>query len=138
MPADQLSLLPGLNAGHQTPQLIPSILDSRPTSIALIVQRRAAIQNCCLCPVQQNFRADPPVDRGLKARPHHKQQASNAGFGASSSAAITEKPPRFKGTSVWLTRSITAFAAAELDGSGGFALNSEVFVITRSYKMRAQ
>ena len=27
----------------------------RPASIALIVQRRAAIQNCCLCPVQQNL-----------------------------------------------------------------------------------
>jgi hypothetical protein len=29
--------------------------DSRPASIARIVQRRAAIQNCCRCPVQQNF-----------------------------------------------------------------------------------
>jgi hypothetical protein len=29
--------------------------ESSPASIALIVQRRAAIQNCCLCPVQQNF-----------------------------------------------------------------------------------
>ena len=29
--------------------------ESRPASIARIVQRRAAIQNCCLCPVQQNF-----------------------------------------------------------------------------------
>ena len=29
--------------------------DRRPASIALIVQRRAASQNCCLCSVQQNF-----------------------------------------------------------------------------------
>ena len=29
--------------------------ESRPASIARIVQRRAAIQNCCLCPVEQNF-----------------------------------------------------------------------------------
>jgi hypothetical protein len=27
----------------------------RPASIALIVQRRAAIQNSCRCPVEQNF-----------------------------------------------------------------------------------
>ena len=28
--------------------------DSRPVSIARIVQRRAAIQNACRCPVEQN------------------------------------------------------------------------------------
>ena len=61
--------------------------DSRPASIARIVQRRAAIQNCCRCPEQQNFCADPPVDRGLKVRPHHRQQTSTAvGCGARSSA----------------------------------------------------
>ena len=112
--------------------------ESRPASIARIVQRRAAIQNCCLCREQQNFWVDPPDDRGSKARPHHRQRASQAGFGSSSSAAVTGTPPRFKGTSVWLAGRNTAFVAAELDGSEGFARNFEVFVITRSYKMQAQ
>jgi hypothetical protein len=109
--------------------------ESKPASIARIAQRRAAIQNCCLCPVQQNFRADPPVERGVKARPHQGQQA---GFRSSPSAAVTGKPSRIKGDSVWLAGRNTAFAAAEIDGSEGFVGLSEVFVITRSYKMRAQ
>ena len=112
--------------------------DRRPASIARMVHRRAAIQNCCLCPEQQNFWVEPPVERGVNARPHHRQRASQAGFRSSSSAAITGKPLRFEGTSVWFAGRNTAFAAAEIGGSEGFVRNSEVFVITRLYKMRAQ
>ena len=78
------------------------------------------------------------LSREENARPHHRQQASQAGSRSSSSAAVTGNPPRFKGTSVWLAGRNTAFAAAEIDGSEGFVRNSEVFVITRSCKMRAQ
>jgi hypothetical protein len=45
--------------------------EHRPASIASIAQRRAAIQNCCRCPVQQNFWVDPPVVRGVNVRPDH-------------------------------------------------------------------
>ena len=67
-----------------------------PASIALIVQRRAAIQNCCLCPVQQNFCIDPPVARGVKIRPHQRQQVLQAtGCGVSSQIAATDPLPPF-------------------------------------------
>jgi hypothetical protein len=89
-------------------------------------------------PCSRNFWVDPPVVRGVNVRAHHRQEASQAGFRSSSSAAVTGKPPRFKGTSVWLAGRNTAFTAAEIDGSEAFVRNSEVFVITRSYKMRAQ
>ena len=69
--------------------------DSRPASIARIVQRRAAIQNCCLCPEQQNFWVDPPVNRGLKARPHHRQQKSTAGDCDAGSSGVADPPPPF-------------------------------------------
>ena len=49
--------------------------DRRPASIARMVQRRAAIQNSCLCPEQQNFCVDPPVVRGQNVRSHHRPRA---------------------------------------------------------------
>jgi hypothetical protein len=69
--------------------------ESRPASIARIVQRRAAIQNCCRCPEQQNFCADPPVDRGLKVRPHHRQQTSTAVGCGARSIAVAHPPLPF-------------------------------------------
>ena len=48
--------------------------DKRPTSTARIVQRRAAPQNACRCPVEQNFWAEPPVVRGVKTRWHQRQR----------------------------------------------------------------
>ena len=57
---------------------------------ARIVQRRAAIQNCCLCPVQQNLCVDPPVARGVKVRSHHRQRAFEAEFWAGWSAGLTD------------------------------------------------
>src|ERR1044071_4365818 len=50
----------------------------RPVSSARIVQRRAAIQNACRCSVEQNRCTEPPVVRGLKARPHHRHCATSA------------------------------------------------------------
>ena len=79
----------------------------------------------------------PPVDRGLKVRPHHRQRASKDFWGGSS-AAVTGMPPLFEGTSVWLSGRNIALAAAEIDRSAAFVRISEVVVITRSYKMRAQ
>jgi hypothetical protein len=70
--------------------------ESRPTSIARIVQRRAAIQNCCRCPVQQNLWVDPPVIRGENVRSHHRQhvfQATDCGVG--SQIAATDPVPPF-------------------------------------------
>jgi hypothetical protein len=64
--------------------------ESRPASSALIVQRRAAIQNSCRCPVEQNFWADPPVARGLKARPHQRQEACKTGFESCSRAEVAD------------------------------------------------
>jgi len=61
-----------------------------PASIARIVQRRAAIQNCCRCPVQQNFCVDPPVARGVNVRAHHRQQAFKRNCGVGSGAASTD------------------------------------------------
>ena len=49
--------------------------DRRPASIARIVQRRAASQNACRCPAEQNFCADPPVPRGVNGWPHQMQLA---------------------------------------------------------------
>jgi hypothetical protein len=62
----------------------------RPASIALIVQRRAAIQNCCRCPVQQNLRADPPVVRGVNLPLHQRQRSARAHFQIGSSAAVAD------------------------------------------------
>ena len=43
-----------------------------------------------------DFKADPPVVRGVKARPHHRQQASKAaGPAAGSRIAVTEPLPPF-------------------------------------------
>src|ERR1700751_2842131 len=64
--------------------------ERRPASIARIVQRRAAIQNCCLCPVQQNFWVDPPVARAVNVRAHHRQQAIKRNCDVGSGAAITD------------------------------------------------
>jgi hypothetical protein len=52
--------------------------DRRPVSIARIVQRLAAVQNAFRCSVEQNFCADPPVARGVKRRPHQRQQGLSA------------------------------------------------------------
>jgi hypothetical protein len=74
---------------HARVRRLQAIDRSRPASIARIVQRRAAIQNCCLCPVQQNFWVDPPVERDAKGRSHHRQHPSIAGSRAGSSILVT-------------------------------------------------
>jgi hypothetical protein len=79
--------------------------------------------------VQQNFWADPPVARGVKVRSHHRQQASQAGFGAGSSAAITDPLPPFAATTERLTGTNAVFAAAEINDSGDFVRKSKVFAI---------
>ena len=62
----------------------------RPTSIARIVQRRAAIQNCCLCPVQQNFCVDPPVIRGENV--DHTTGSAHPERGSGLEVIVTEPP----------------------------------------------
>ena len=65
--------------------------------------------------MQQNFWVDPPVARGLKARPHHRQQACEPGRGVGSGIAVTD-PSR-------------PFAAIRI---------SEIFAIAPSYKFQIQ
>jgi hypothetical protein len=48
--------------------------------------------------VQQNFWVDPPVERGVNIRSHHRQRASIAGFWAGSSHGVTDPPPRSAAT----------------------------------------
>jgi hypothetical protein len=97
--------------------------ESRPASIALIVQRRAAIQNCCLCPVQQNFWLDPPVVRSVKVRSHHRQHASEVGFCAGSSAVRTRPLLEF-----------TVMAAAGIGEFGDWVTDSKVSTIQPIYR----
>ena len=59
---------------------------------------------------------------------------SQAGFGAGSSAAVTDPLPRFAAT----TEPLLGTNAAEINDSGDFVRNSEVFVIATLYKMRGQ
>jgi hypothetical protein len=84
--------------------------ESRPASIALIVQRRAAIQNCCLCPVQQNFRIDSPVIRGVKVRWHHRQCGATGGSGAGSSSSTLVTDPL-----LWAAATTASFAGRSAD-----------------------
>jgi hypothetical protein len=93
--------------------------DRRPASIARMVQRRAAIQNSCLCPEQQNFCVDPPDDRGLKARPHQRQQACGD-FWAGSSLTATPRLRSAEAT-VWLGGSYSRFPVSEVDHSTGLS-----------------
>jgi hypothetical protein len=71
----------------------------------------------------------------MKARPHHRQQASNAGFGASSSAVVTDPLLRSSATTEWVAGTNAVSTAAEIDDSRDFVSNSEVFIIATSYKI---
>jgi hypothetical protein len=62
--------------------------DSRPVSIARIVQRRAAIQKAWRCPGEQKRCADPPVRRGVNGRPHQTHLAAAAQGGVASDPAV--------------------------------------------------
>ena len=90
--------------------------------MALIVQRRAAIQNCCLCPVQQNFWLDPPVVRSVKVRSHHRQHASEVGFCAGSSAVRTRPLLEF-----------TVIATATIGKFGNWVADSKISAIQPIY-----
>ena len=89
--------------------------------IARIVQRRAAIQNCCRCPVQQNFWLDPPVVRRANVRSHQRQRPSEVGFWVFSSAGVGN-PLRFLVT-----------AATEIDEAANSSANSKLSTIQPVY-----
>jgi hypothetical protein len=63
---------------------------------------------------------------------------SQAGFGAGSSAAVTDPLPRFAAITERLVGTNAVFAAAEINDSEDFARNSVVFVMAISYKMGGQ
>jgi hypothetical protein len=69
--------------------------------------------------VQQNFWADPPVARGLKARPHHRQHGFGVGFFAASSAEATGSPLNF-----------VVIAGAEVGKFGNCSISSESSIQT--------
>lgn len=82
--------------------------------MARIVQRRAAIQNCCRCPVQQNLCADPPVARGVKCPSHQRQRACKMARGASSQIATTDLLPPW--SAIVLDPFITGYYTTERRG----------------------
>jgi hypothetical protein len=75
--------------------------------------------------VQQNFWADPPVERGVKVRWHHKQGVLK-GFEAGSCPA-TDSLQRSAATTVWLVGINAVFTAPEIDHSPDLLRSSEVF-----------
>ena len=87
--------------------------------------------------MQQNFWVDPPVVRGVNVRAHHRQQASQAGCGAGSSAAVTDPLPRFTVNTERRSRINAVFVAADIDAPKNLSMASAVFSILISYKLKA-
>jgi hypothetical protein len=101
--------------------------------MARIVQRRAAIQNCWRCPVQQNFCADPPVIRGVNIRSHHRQNPSIAGSRAGSSTVVTDPQPRSAAITARFLSANVDLTPAAINDSGPFSRSSKVVCITALY-----
>ena len=99
----------------------------RKTGFVRIVQRRAAIQNCCLCSVQQNFCDDHPVVRCVKVRRHQRQQATWEGFSAGPIAGVTD----LHGDTGCLVCEIAVVTAAEIGHSRDFSRGSAIISIIR-------
>ena len=93
------------------------MIDLRPLIIKWTSRRRAAVviavrsgavslEQACQ---RYELSVEEPVDRGLKARPHQRQQASDAGFGASSSAVVTDPLLRFSAITEWVAGTNAVF-----------------------------